>query len=235
MPTDRDSSLAELVVAQPRAAAVFERLRLDYCCGGATTLVDACARRGLDPDTVVALLDALQDEPPELERLAAHDVGRASIAELCDHIVLAHHGPLRPALDRIDHLLATVVRVHGKDHPSLNDVDRLFSALRSDLQEHVNLEEDRLFPACRTLEASGDTAFDELLPQQAKRSAWVEMRLARKEQGLAEAPGKCRFQPFDRRGVEPFVAGGARGEAPEFAGVPWRGDDQRAVAGNFAW
>jgi regulator of cell morphogenesis and NO signaling len=161
MPTDRDTSLAELVVAQPRAAAVFERLRLDYCCGGASTLADACARRGLDPETVVALLDALQDEPPELERLAAHDVGRASIAELCDHIVLAHHGPLHPALDRIDHLLATVVRVHGKDHPSLNDVDRLFSALRSDLQEHVNLEEDRLFPACRTLEASGDTVFDD--------------------------------------------------------------------------
>ena len=61
MPTDRESSLAELVVAQPRAAAVFERLRLDYCCGGASTLADACARRGLDPETVVALLDALPD------------------------------------------------------------------------------------------------------------------------------------------------------------------------------
>jgi regulator of cell morphogenesis and NO signaling len=156
MSIDHDASLAELVVAQPQAAAVLERLRLDYCCGGATTLTDACARRGLDADTVAALLDALDDGSPEADRLAAHDVGRASISELCDHIVVAHHGPLRPALDRIDHLLATVVRVHGETQRSLYDVDRLFAALRADLEAHMHVEESRLFPACRTLAASGD-------------------------------------------------------------------------------
>lgn len=161
MPIDHDASLAELVVARPQAAAVFERLRLDYCCGGATTLADACARRGLDAGTVAALLDGLPDGSSEDERLVAHDVKRASIGELCDHIVVAHHGPLRPALDRIDHLLGTVVRVHGANQRSLLDVDRLFSALRSDLEAHLNVEEGRLFPACRTLEASGPAAFDD--------------------------------------------------------------------------
>jgi regulator of cell morphogenesis and NO signaling len=161
MSIDHDSTLAELVVARPQAAAVLERLRLDYCCGGAATLADACADRGLDTDTVAALLDALPDGSPEGDGLAAHDVARASIAELCDHIVVAHHGPLRPKLDRIDHLLATVVRVHGNAEPSLIDVERLFAALRSDLEAHMYVEEDRLFPACRGLGASGEAAFDD--------------------------------------------------------------------------
>jgi regulator of cell morphogenesis and NO signaling len=161
MSIDHGTSLAELVVAQPKAAAVLEHLRLDYCCGGATSLAEACARRGLDAATVAALLDALGDGSFEGDDRAAHDVRRASITDLCDHIVVAHHGPLRPALDRIDHLLGTVLRVHGAQQRSLYDVDRLFAALRSDLEEHMNVEESRLFPACRTLEASGDeAAFD---------------------------------------------------------------------------
>jgi regulator of cell morphogenesis and NO signaling len=163
MPIDHDSSLAELVVAQPQAAAVLERLRLDYCCGGAMSLAEACARRGLDAGTVAALLETLGDGSAELDGLAAHDVARASIAELCDHIVVAHHGPLRPRLDRIDHLLATVVRVHGTSQRSLVDVERLFAGLRGDLESHMNVEEGRLFPACRTLEASGAAAFDDSL------------------------------------------------------------------------
>jgi regulator of cell morphogenesis and NO signaling len=158
MSIDHGTSLAELVVAQPKAAAVLEHLRLDYCCGGATSLAEACARRGLDAATVAALLDALGDGSLEGDDRVAHDVRRASITDLCDHIVVAHHGPLRPALDRIDHLLATVVRVHGETQRSLYDVDRLFAALRADLEKHMHAEESRLFPACRTLEASGDAA-----------------------------------------------------------------------------
>jgi regulator of cell morphogenesis and NO signaling len=158
MPIAHDATLAELVVARPQAAAILERLRLDYCCGGATTLADACARRGLDPATVAALLDALDLGSLERDGRTMHDVRRASITDLCDHIVVAHHGPLRPALDRIDHLLATVVRVHGESQRSLHDVDRLFAALRADLEAHMHVEESRLFPACRTLEASGDAA-----------------------------------------------------------------------------
>jgi regulator of cell morphogenesis and NO signaling len=163
MSIDHDTSLGELVVARPQAAEVFERLRLDYCCGGATSLADACAERELDAGTVAALLDALPDGAAEHEGPVAHDVAQASIAELCDHIVLAHHGPVRPALDRIDHLLATVVRVHGASQPNLLDVDRLFAALRSDLEAHMNVEEGNLFPACRTLETSDPSAFDDSL------------------------------------------------------------------------
>lgn len=160
---DPSSSLAEIVVAQPQAAALFERLRLDYCCGGADTLADACARRGLDAATVGALLEAFIHESRDTETMAAHDVARASITELCDHIVVAHHGPLRPAQDRIAHLLATVVRVHGRDHPSLIDLERCFATLATELAEHIRIEEETIFPACRALDGPGGAAFDDHL------------------------------------------------------------------------
>ncbi|MEZ5122595.1 MAG: iron-sulfur cluster repair di-iron protein [Solirubrobacterales bacterium] len=156
------ASLGALVAERPACAQLFERLRLDYCCGGAQTLADACADRGLDAHTVVALIETLDDSTdqgpgPQEET----DWRRASIAELCDHIVSVHHDGLRRELPRTAELLATVVRVHGDDRPALHDLQRLFTAMRDELEHHIELEERTLFPVCRRLETDPGTELDE--------------------------------------------------------------------------
>ena len=155
--TDPTATLGDLALDRPGAAALFERLGLDYCCGGRRTLEDACAQRGFDAKTVAVLLDALRDEPI-VDDLPHHDVARCSIAELCEHIVAHHHEPLRADLTRIDELLGTVVRVHGKGHPELAALQRLFATMRGELEIHMRLEEHTLFPACRALEERGDAS-----------------------------------------------------------------------------
>jgi regulator of cell morphogenesis and NO signaling len=150
---DPATSLADLVVAVPGRAPLLERLRLDYCCGGGRSLAEACAQHGLDPDTVAALIAALDDVPSAVT--APHDVGGASIPDLCEHIVVAHHDRLRRDLPRISELLATVVRVHGVQRPDLLDLQRLFEGMRSDLEAHLAIEEQTLFPACRAAAETG--------------------------------------------------------------------------------
>ena len=70
-----ETSLGAIVAARPALARVFEKLDLDYCCGGKQTLAAACARRGLDLATTLALLDsagaALAAGPVEVDA-AAH-------------------------------------------------------------------------------------------------------------------------------------------------------------------
>jgi regulator of cell morphogenesis and NO signaling len=157
--TDHAATLGEIVLQQPSAAALFERLGLDYCCGGGRTLEEACGRHGLDARTVSVLVQALADEPRSAD-LEAHDVARATIPELCEHIVSRHHDPLRRDLPRISGLLATVVRVHGKAHPDLHDLERLFTAIRDELEDHMRVEELKLFPACLALDSDRDAPFD---------------------------------------------------------------------------
>jgi regulator of cell morphogenesis and NO signaling len=154
---DDMSTLGDIVLEQPRAAALFERLGLDYCCGGRLTLHEACGHRGLHAVTVATLLRALADEPADHE-LDVHDVARASLSELCDHIVVGHHEPLRRELPRINNVLGTVVRVHASTHPELHDLQRLFVGVRSELEAHMRTEEEALFPSCRALD--GDGTFD---------------------------------------------------------------------------
>jgi regulator of cell morphogenesis and NO signaling len=153
---DPATSIGALVAERPARARLFERLRIDYCCGGGQTLAEACANRGLHPDTVARLLQALDTAPPDRGwPLEDMDWRKASIGELCQHIVWAHHEGLRRDLPRIAELAATVERVHGRGHGELRDLARMFAGMRSELERHLDLEERVLFPACVALERDG--------------------------------------------------------------------------------
>lgn len=143
------ATLGGLVAERPQTASLFERLGLDYCCGGRQTLEEACRTRGLDPATVGAMLAALEDGSATAEH--AHGLTGASVDELCEHIVNKHHEPLRGALPRISELLGKVVRAHGDEDPSVHHLEDLFSRTRAELEDHMRLEEDSLFPACRAI------------------------------------------------------------------------------------
>jgi len=144
------TTVGQLVRERPSRARVFERLGLDYCCGGKRSLAAACAERGLDAETVVAVLEAA-DVP---EDTAVTDWSTASVDELCDHIVGVHHARLREELPRLSTLLEKVERAHGAEQPELRDVRATFEELRTELEQHTNEEERVLFPACRAA-ASG--------------------------------------------------------------------------------
>jgi regulator of cell morphogenesis and NO signaling len=156
---DRTATLGEIAVTQPAAAALFEHLGMDYCCGGSDTLERACDERGLDFRTVALMLGDEQTEPAPPG--APHpDLAAASITQLCEHILVTHHGPLHVHLQRISALLSTVTRVHGTIHPELYTAQGRFTTIRGELESHVRLEEDALFPACRALDAGAAPAFD---------------------------------------------------------------------------
>jgi regulator of cell morphogenesis and NO signaling len=146
------ASLAELAAERPSRAQLFERLHLDYCCGGSQSLAAACEDRGLDPATVGALLDSVEPAATTVDAVEERDWRQAGVGELCDHIVSVHHERLRGELPRIAELLATVVRVHGEGRPELEMTERAFTALRAELEPDLAEEEKSLFPACRALE-----------------------------------------------------------------------------------
>lgn len=160
------NTLGSIVAERPQTAVVFERLGLDYCCGGQQTLEDACRSRNLDADTVATLLATLDSDHGD-GQAGAHDLGEASIDELCDHIVTAHHDPLRERIPRITELMKKVVRAHGSEDPAVIESAELFDQTRIELEAHMTREEEFLFPACREAAAdkSGTGPGDEILAE----------------------------------------------------------------------
>jgi len=143
------TTLADIVTAQPSLARDLESRGLDYCCGGAATLAEACSAIDLDVDAVLAELAEVDgDETPPA--WATMDV-----AELVDHLESTHHQYLWTELPRLTALADKVVSVHGERHPELAEIAACYGTLRADLEPHLTKEEQVLFPAARELAAAG--------------------------------------------------------------------------------
>lgn len=143
------SSLGELVARDYRCASVFEQFGIDFCCGGRRSLADACVAAGADPDVVMRAVDAVRSEGVPVE-----NVSEWPLARLIDHIIAMHHAFVRDEVPTLARDCSKIAAVHGQRHPELRDVALIFSDLGSELLEHLEKEEQVLFPYVRNLEGN---------------------------------------------------------------------------------
>jgi len=135
--------LGEIVAEMPGAAEIFEKIQVDYCCGGNRTLKEACAARGLDLKEVVAQLEGAK-QPAKKRR--APDWPAEPLSSLISHIVNNHHTYVREQLPRLEKLIAKVCSAHAERQPELLRIQKLFCYLNGELSQHLQKEERVLFP-----------------------------------------------------------------------------------------
>ena len=143
-------TVGQMVVERPQRSRVFDRLHIDYCCGGKRTLEEACTKRGLDLKTVLAELEAFDAEAntqPDAVRPA-----NLTMTELADDIERTHHAYLREELPRLGNLVKKVSAVHGQAHPWLSGLTSVYAELVAELEPHMLKEEQILFPMIRELD-----------------------------------------------------------------------------------
>ena len=142
--------IKDIVLAEPESAKVFERMGIDYCCGGNTPLADACRAAGADVEDVTKLLEA--EKSSVVTEDECFDWNKQSLTELMNHIVQKHHTFCRTEIARLKALLDKVTQVHGDVHSELRRVQALFSGLSRELLVHLLKEEQMLFPQIASLE-----------------------------------------------------------------------------------
>lgn len=138
-----EKTVREIAVERPQSIRVFEKFGIDYCCGGAKPLQEACMKHGADTDAVLRAIE-------ELELKAGtgdlHDWTTASLEMLINHILATHHEYVRTEIPRLQKILDKVEAVHGKNHPNVRTAAALFNELAQELGTHMLKEEDVLFP-----------------------------------------------------------------------------------------
>ena len=155
MNLDLQSTIGELVKERPGRSRIFERLEIDYCCGGKLSLAQACESQQLDPQTVLQELREA-DVHPDPDEMPLIDADAMSLTELVDHIEQTHHETMKTELPRLDALTQKVLEVHGTADPRLADVRRAFVTLYEEVVGHMEKEEKVLFPIVRQMESARD-------------------------------------------------------------------------------
>lgn len=196
MDVSLNTPVAQLVTDRPARARIFERLGIDYCCGGDHSLAEACRKKDLDPTTVAEMLDAATDANPSSD---ATDWSNASLGALIDHIESTHHKYLRRELPRLERLLTRVAQAHGAEVPWTREVLDVFLDLKADLEAHMRSEEEQVFPSIRALEENGPSSLnrsgvEQMLEEHDEAGAALE-RLRGLSNGFTPPENACpKFQ-----------------------------------------
>jgi len=137
-----DTRVREIALQLPQSTRLFEKLKIDYCCGGDKPLAEACASVGIDVDNVMEMLagETRSNLPDAL------DFQNASLPELITHILDTHHVFTKSEMERLQSLADKVLAAHGGNHPELIHVNELVTRLWADLNPHMFKEEQILFP-----------------------------------------------------------------------------------------
>ena len=153
MNIDSNRTVGQHAAAHPASKRVFEKLGIDYCCGGGSLISEACEEKGIEFDQLIELLSSEEGRSTGA-RGADLDFPNMSLAALSDHIVREHHVFTRNENERITALLEKVCSVHGDNHAELFDIQKIFGNMRLELENHMLKEERMLFPYISLMESS---------------------------------------------------------------------------------
>jgi len=173
-----DTLVADIAAHHPRSIEVFERHRIDFCCGGRRALGEACRQHGAAVDAVAAeIAAAAARERPE-DRVFTD-------APLMPHLTTEEERVF-PAVRRLAEPGSAVEDVESALHALEQEHDRAGSALarlralsggfavpedgcttyralyeglarfERELHEHVHLENNVLFPRVVSLQARAE-------------------------------------------------------------------------------
>jgi regulator of cell morphogenesis and NO signaling len=132
-----DRQVADIAANLPGATEVFRAHKIDFCCGGQTSLADAAAKKGLP----LAIIET------ELAKLAtAGQPAPQATPELITHILERYHEVHRRELPELIRLAARVEERHAENAEVPRGLHAALKEAAVALEEHMQKEEQILFP-----------------------------------------------------------------------------------------
>ncbi len=132
--------VGEIAAGLPGATAVFRKYKLDFCCGGGAPLAEAAAARGASLPALEAELAALAPDP------AAPPQETDALIAL---IETRYHATHRREFSELIRLARRVEAVHGDKPEAPRGLAELLEAMQAELEDHMQKEEQVLFPLMR--------------------------------------------------------------------------------------
>jgi len=147
-------TLGNIVAGNFKAASVFEKYQLDFCCGGKHTLAKACADKNIDLLAVANELNSI-----EAGRPTVMPFNQMSPSELIGYILIHHHFYVKQMMPQILQHLEKVATKHGDRYPYMKNVFNIFRQVNTEMLHHMQKEEQILFPMIKAAaEATGANA-----------------------------------------------------------------------------
>ena len=150
----KDQLVKEIVARDYRAASVFEKFEIGYCCAGNWSLESACLMKGIDINSIIS---DLQKTTRSIQISPHLPFEKWSIDFLVDHIIHIHHYYISQTLPEVDILLTRFVEKHANKLDFLEELLNEYDMLQKELFLRMEEEEAVTFPYFRQLSHAYDS------------------------------------------------------------------------------
>lgn len=140
---DSSTFVTDFVTHDYRAADVFLKYDIDFCCSGKMPLELACESRGLETETVLK----------ELKQVIRHSASNIvlefdawNLDFLADYILNIHHRYLEKALPEANEYVNRFLLGHKKKFPELAELEIIMKRMMKEIPPHMKKEEEIIFP-----------------------------------------------------------------------------------------
>lgn len=138
----KEKTVGSFVAEDYRAANVFQKYGIDFCCRGNISLQEVSDLNKLDANKLIEELKEAVKAPDANEP----DFRTWPLDELADYIVKKHHAYITKSIPLLNQYLDKICQVHGDRHPELLEIKKLFNTAAANLEAHLQKEERMLFP-----------------------------------------------------------------------------------------
>ena len=145
----KEKTIGEMVAEDFKAAEVFRKYKIDFCCKGNRTIEEACENKKFNIDDVYKDLENLSNQK-------SNDIDFNSwpLDLLADYVEKTHHRYVEENTAVLLQYLNKLCKVHGDRHPELFEINELFVESAKDLGANLKKEELLLFPFIKKMVAA---------------------------------------------------------------------------------
>ncbi len=135
------TTVADLAVLFPGASRVLYRHKLDFCCHGHVSMLEACKEAGLDVDVILAEIRKEAPSDPNFEAW-----NEQTLDALIEHLLTSYHAAHREEVPRLVAMARKVESVHGEKASCPKGLAKHLEFMSEELEAHMQKEEEVLFP-----------------------------------------------------------------------------------------
>ncbi|MCG9879255.1 MAG: iron-sulfur cluster repair di-iron protein [Bacteroidia bacterium] len=142
----KERTVAEIVSENIKAAHVFKKYGIDFCCGGGVSVAKACEKKGVNIEALSADIAAIGNNT-----FPSHNFNGWELDFLSEYIINTHHVYVSENIPLTLQYAEKVAKVHGNASPELYKILELFKIVAAELHSHMQKEEQILFPYIKQL------------------------------------------------------------------------------------
>lgn len=149
----KNRSVGSYVADNYKAASVFQKYGIDFCCRGGISIEEVSEANNIDANKLLAELEEALSE----KDTTGIDFRSWPLDLLADYIEKKHHRYIERTVPALNQYLTKICEVHGARHPELSKIREAFNTAASNLAAHMQKEEMMLFPYIRKMVASKES------------------------------------------------------------------------------